>query len=53
VRVGDARPLFAIHAPRQAGYNYDVTSNGQRFLVVNDVSVTPPAIIVTNWKSAK
>ena len=53
VRVGETRTLFTIHAPRQAGYNYDVARDGQRFLVINDVSVTPQAIIVTNWKSGK
>jgi len=53
VRVGDARPLFAIRAPRQAGYNYDATADGRRFIAINDVSVTPPPIVVTNWKSTK
>jgi Tol biopolymer transport system component len=53
VRVGGSRPLFAIPAPRQFGYNFDVTANGQRFIVINDVSVTPLPVVVTNWKSQK
>jgi len=53
VRVGDTHPLFTIHAPVQAGYNYDVTPDGQRFIVIADVGATPALTVVTNWKPAK
>ena len=53
LRVGDARPLFATHSPAQAGYNYDVTPDGRRFLVITDMSPPPLPIVVTNWTAAK
>jgi Tol biopolymer transport system component len=52
-RIGEARALFAVHVPAQAGYLYDVTPDGQRFLVNTDVGVIPPLTVVTNWKPAK
>ena len=52
-RIGDAHPLFAIHPPAPAGYHYDVTPDGRRFLVITDISPSPLPIVVTNWKSAK
>ena len=53
LRIGDVRTLFAVHVPAQAGYAYDVTSDGQRFLVNTDVGTMPPLTVVTNWKSGK
>jgi len=53
VRVGAAHALFAIHPPAQPGYSYDVTADGQRFLVNTDVGAIPALTVVTNWKSAK
>lgn len=52
-RVGDARALFTIRPPAQPGYLYDVTPDGQRFLVIADVGAMPALTVVTNWKSPK
>ena len=51
--VGTGRPLFQAH-PRLArldAYPYDVTSDGQRFLVNTFIEeVTPPITLVVNWQ---
>jgi hypothetical protein len=51
LRVGDARRLFAIHTPTQAGFLYDVTPDGQRFLVITDVAPPPPLTVIANWRA--
>ena len=53
LHVSDVHALFAIHPPAQFGYSYDVTADGQRFLVNTDVGTMPPLAVVTNWKSGK
>jgi hypothetical protein len=53
LRIGTVQPLFAIHPPAQFGYSYDVTADGQRFLVNTDIGTMPPLTVVTNWKSGK
>jgi len=60
-KVGELRPLFEIH-PRIAGYPYDVSADGQRFLVntlVEEGDITAragpnaagrnPITLVVNW----
>ena len=53
VRVGDVHPLFEIHPPVQPGYVYDVTPDGEKFLVITDVSASPAPIVVLNWRTGK
>jgi Tol biopolymer transport system component len=53
VRVDGTRALFSVHTPFQPGYVYDVTPDGQRFLVITDVGVQPPLTVVTNWRAGK
>ena len=57
-RVGTVRPLFDVRR-RTAGYlafgagsSYDVTADGQRFLVndaADEQEAPPPVTIITNW----
>ena len=53
LRIGDAHALFTVHPPTQPGYVYDVTADGQRFLVNTDVGAIPPLTVVTNWTTAR
>jgi Tol biopolymer transport system component len=57
--VGAVRPLFEVHRRLSGyssfqGYNYDVSADGQRFLVntVTDRPAPVPMIVVTNWMAA-
>jgi len=57
VTIGDVRPLFALHARpvvRLDGYPYDVSGDGQRFLVnlVSDTRTTEPLALLVNWTGA-
>lgn len=49
VSISLPRPVFEIH-PRNAGASYDVTSDGQHFLV-NELAEqnSSPALIIVNW----
>jgi hypothetical protein len=50
--VTGARPLFEIHSQGIGGrYPYDVSADGQRFLVNTIVEATapPPITLVVNW----
>jgi hypothetical protein len=56
--VGAVRPLFEVHRRLSGyscfqGYNYDVSADGQRFLVntVTDRPAPVPMTVVTNWIS--
>ena len=57
-QVGGAQPLFAIRiAPGLRGTNlrnYDVSADGQRFLVANltEQAAAPRLTVVTNWRKA-
>ena len=53
VRVGDAAALFRIVPPAQPGYTYDVSADGQRFIVNTDLGGVPALNVVLNWKPAK
>jgi Tol biopolymer transport system component len=48
--IGEVRPLFDFVWSSQR-YSYDVTADGQRFLVLaaDQQSVTPMITVVTNW----
>jgi hypothetical protein len=50
--VGEIRTLFAVHPPTQPGFLYDVTPDGQRFLVITDVAPQPPLTVIANWRAA-
>jgi eukaryotic-like serine/threonine-protein kinase len=49
--VGAVRPLFDMPASRGIGSNYDVSSDGQRFLVntLADDEAPAPITLVVNW----
>jgi len=51
LRVSEARMLFAAHTPTKPGFLYDVTPDGQRFLVITDVAPQPPLTVITNWRA--
>jgi dipeptidyl aminopeptidase/acylaminoacyl peptidase len=50
LEVGAVRPLFEVR-PTGLGYFYDVTSDGQRFLVITAVEqkASAPITLVLNW----
>jgi len=51
-RVGTVRSLFTLSGLGQVpGYIYDVTSDGQKFLAVQDLvhTSTAPLTLVVNW----
>jgi Tol biopolymer transport system component len=52
--VGSERPLFSTRVGAGGRYPYDVTSDGQKFLVNNVVEVAAPSPItlVVNWATA-
>ena len=49
--VGEIKPLFEARAITDGGYSYDVSLDGQRFLVnaLPQQTTTIPATIVVNW----
>ncbi len=49
--VGAAKPLFDTAAVQGYGYTYDVTADGQRFLIDTgpEHEVTEPLTVVVNW----
>jgi Tol biopolymer transport system component len=54
LKVGEPRALFGIHARRVGTTNtiYDVSPDGQRFLVNSLPDVAPPSLtLVTNWSA--
>jgi hypothetical protein len=54
--VNGSKPLIEIHPVNGigAGYPYDVSADGQRFLVNTIVEATalPPITLVVNWTAA-
>jgi hypothetical protein len=56
-QAGTPAPLFESHilaTPQTNGvFQYDVTSDGKRFLVVttNSGATTPPLTVVVNWNA--
>ena len=54
-QVGNARPLFKTHfrpMERLDAYDYDVSPDGQRFLVnafIENITVAAPITLLTNW----
>ena len=57
-KVGEVRALFAVPAQRMArldAYPYDVTPDGQRFLVNTRIGSdlpSTPITFVTNWTAS-
>lgn len=52
--AGDPKPLFTTRLRRSLAREYDVTPDGQRFLVAvapNDDAM-PPLTLVQNWHAA-
>ena len=51
LEIGNAHPLMAIEAPIVAGPIYDVSSDGQRFLVTQagNSTTTEPLVLIQNW----
>ncbi len=49
--VGAVKPLFATHIAFAAGYQYDVSADGQRFLIdaAPEQAASPPITIVLDW----
>jgi len=50
-QVGEVKPLFETRAIPTGGYSYDVSPDGQRFLVNARLqqTTTIPTTIVVNW----
>jgi Tol biopolymer transport system component/predicted Ser/Thr protein kinase len=55
VETDTPRELFPVSTPGPLGYPYDVTADGQRFLVLEAVGATQgtaaPLTVVTNWQA--
>jgi len=50
LELGQAQPLFAAPSPTTPGFHYDVTRDGQRFLIVTAGEVgSAPLTLVVNW----
>ncbi|MDA2924651.1 protein kinase, partial [Acidobacteria bacterium AH-259-L09] len=51
VEVGAVRALFDVRPGRSRGYFYDVSADGQRFLIITTDQEAPPApiTVVINW----
>ena len=53
IEAGVPVPLFEARAKSQPGWAYDVTPDGQKFIVVSRVSEreVPPFAVIVNWMS--
>ena len=51
IHIGEARLLFRLSAPLLPRALYDVSADGQRFLVntVGEQGPPPPITLVVNW----
>ena len=50
IEIGEHRPLFATDLPPILDDPYDVTSDGQRFLVITRAVPSSPAMtVLVNW----
>jgi eukaryotic-like serine/threonine-protein kinase len=49
--VGGVKPLFGTHAAQGGRYRYDVSADGQRFLIntVPEQTASAPITVVLNW----
>jgi hypothetical protein len=47
------KPLFAVPALTGVGYSYDMSADGQRFLIntLAEQTATAPITVVVNWVS--
>jgi Tol biopolymer transport system component len=51
--VGSVKPLFRTHAVSNPAYAYDVTPDGQRFLINSlEAEESTPITLVVNWNAA-
>ncbi len=55
LQIGEAKPLFRIAGTPQHGttsdFQFDVSANGQRFMMTTTGSVAPPAFtVIENWQ---
>jgi hypothetical protein len=48
-RVGSVQPLFETRAKFQVRYPYDVSADGQRFLINRIVGPAATMTLVVNW----
>ena len=53
LEVGVPERLFTLSGRPRPFYrgNYDVTGDGERFLVVRPVDENPPLVVVVNWQA--
>jgi hypothetical protein len=55
IEFGTSRPLFqtgiAIVATRQPNWTWDVSADGQRFLIILTRDDPAPLTLVTNWRA--
>jgi dipeptidyl aminopeptidase/acylaminoacyl peptidase len=51
IDLAEARPLFPTPLP--AGSEFEVTADGERFLMNTPLKEAPPIVILTNWNKAK
>ena len=49
--VGGVKPLFATRIVFAGGYQYDVSADGQRFLIntIPEQATSAPITVVLNW----
>jgi hypothetical protein len=51
IEFGEPRPLF--DKPLRQGDEFDVSPDGERFLINAPVEDAPPIIVLSNWPRAK
>ena len=51
-RAEAPRALFRAPVAQQAGYQYDVTQDGKRFLINTAVAASLPVTVVSDWTLA-
>jgi hypothetical protein len=54
VEADKPRELFPVSFPANGAFPYDVTSDGQRFLVLEapaGAQASPPLVVVLNWQA--
>jgi hypothetical protein len=51
LEIGAARPLFETNQGAIGGYRYDVSADGQRFLISTrpEQTASAPITVVVNW----
>ena len=51
IEIGGPHALFQTNAPPLASWSFDVTADGQKFVVMNQVNVSSstPITLAVNW----